>query len=59
MPRGKRVFRIWKWMQSLGYEEDAIKTMEMALKSGWPQECEGKTVKECPVIILSAWVVEE
>lgn len=66
MPRKKKVFRIWKWIQAIGYGEVAIKTMEDALKSGWPQKCEGKTLKqlkESPntsyLTILSNWLVEE
>lgn len=66
MPRRKRVFRIWKWIQSMGYGENAIKTMEDALKSGWPQKCEGRTLKELKkspktsyLAISEHWLVEE
>lgn len=64
MDKKKKVFRIWKWMQSLGYDESAIKVMEQSLKVGWPQKCEGKTKKQCladgsATIILDYWLVEE
>lgn len=66
MTRKKKVFRIWKWVQSIGYGEDAIKTMEDSLKTGWPQKCEGKTLRELKtnpktsyLEILNHWLVEE
>lgn len=66
MAKKKKVFRIWKWVQALGYGEDAIKTMEDALKSGWPQKCEGKTLRELKtssktsyLVILDGWLTEE
>lgn len=65
MPKRKvKVFRIWKWLQSLGEIDDyCAKVIVGSIESGWPQQCEGKTKEECMELCLTivpdSWFVEE
>lgn len=64
--RTKKVFRMWKFIACTNtMDQQHCKIKADAFQLGWPQKCEGKTLKELAkgetahFIIADDWLVEE
>jgi hypothetical protein len=60
-PKMKRVFTLKAWAKSHGDKIESLEIIKRALITGWPQECEGKTVEEIRdlgYMCLDVWTEE-
>ena len=63
----KKVFRMWKYISCTNtMDEHYCRLVAQAFQLGWPQKCEGKTLKELAnrkdtshLFISDNWLVEE